>query len=86
MQVDCIPFQQTGYFSELICDYLEEKDALKPFFNRFPNIENFGAQLKEKNENFDLDKRAILANALQSQYANFEISELAQEQIESLKD
>jgi len=86
MQVDCIPFQQTGYFSKLICDYLDQKEALKPFFNHFPKIKNFEAQVIEKGANYDSAKRTILANALQSQYANFETSELTQEHIESLKD
>ncbi|MDT0608578.1 bacillithiol biosynthesis cysteine-adding enzyme BshC [Croceitalea rosinachiae] len=85
MQTDCIPFRETGYFSNLICDYLDEKETLKPFFNRFPHIENFEAQLIEKSENFDSDKRAILANALQAQYGNFEKSELTHQNIENLK-
>jgi len=34
MEVDCIAFRETGYFSELICDYLDKKEALKPFYNR----------------------------------------------------
>ena len=27
MSIDFIPYRETGYFSSLICDYLEEKDS-----------------------------------------------------------
>ncbi|RUA18895.1 MAG: hypothetical protein DSY83_01390, partial [Flavobacteriia bacterium] len=52
MEVDCVPFKETGYFSRLICDYLEQREELKPFFNRFPLPENFEGQIKEKQENW----------------------------------
>lgn len=48
MSQNTIPFFKTGYFSKLICDYLQEKTHLKPFYNNFPNLENFKAQIKEK--------------------------------------
>ena len=84
MQVDCIPFQDTGYFSKLICDYLEEKDELKPFFNRFPHIQNFEGQLKEKSENFSSQNRKVLVDALRNQYENLESTEITEENIEKL--
>ena len=47
MPTDCIPFRATGYFSDFICDYLDQKPELKPLYNRFPTIENFKAQIEE---------------------------------------
>ena len=47
MDIDCIPFRQTGYFSDLISDYIEGKENLKPFYNRFPKLENFKDQMAE---------------------------------------
>jgi len=41
MPTDCITFRDTNYFSSLICDYLDENQDLKPFYNRFPRIEKF---------------------------------------------
>ena len=35
MEVACIPFKKTGYFSSLISDYLDENKKLEPFYNRF---------------------------------------------------
>ena len=29
-----IPYKDTGYFSSFICDYLDEKEELKSFYNR----------------------------------------------------
>jgi len=83
MDVDCIPFQETGYFSALICDYLEEKEGLKPFYNRFPHLENFEEQLLEKAASYHGD-RAVLVEALHRQYANSKISEATGEKIDAL--
>ena len=84
MEVDCIPFKETGYFSKLICDYLDQPEELKPFFNRYPNPENFAAQIKEKGKNFPKSHRSVLVDALNMQYEGFEISEATLENIESL--
>lgn len=86
MEVDCIPFRKTGYFSELICDYLNENKDLKPFYNRFPILGNFNAQLKEKSKNYTLGHRTILRDALLNQYGAFEPSELTLQHINALKE
>lgn len=78
MPNDCITYQNSGYFSKLIVDYLDEKPELKELYNRFPRIENFKAQIEEKGSNFndnDNIKRQILVSELEKQYSNFEISE-----------
>ena len=75
MEVDCIPFRKTGYFSPLICDYLDQKEALAPFYNRFPTLENFEAQILEKQKTYDSNQRAVLVNSLRNQYRGFELSE-----------
>ena len=41
MTLKHLSYQKTGYFSELMIDYLAEKEDLLPFFGRFPSIENF---------------------------------------------
>nr|WP_299383657.1 bacillithiol biosynthesis cysteine-adding enzyme BshC [Allomuricauda sp.] len=85
MEVECIPFKETGYFSKLICDYLDETEALKPFYNRFPKLENFKNQILEKEANFPQTRRKILVDALHEQYQGFHVSEATQEQISSLQ-
>jgi bacillithiol synthase len=85
MPTDCITYQDSGYFSKLIIDYLNEKTALQSLYNRFPKIDNFKAQIEEKKNNFDNQNRTILVNALQKQYASFDISEPTQKNISLLE-
>jgi bacillithiol biosynthesis cysteine-adding enzyme BshC len=80
MPNDCITYQNSGYFTQLIVDYLEEKESLQPLYNRFPKIENFKSQIEEKNNNYNNNfngnsKREILVSELEKQYQNFEVSE-----------
>ena len=44
MKVHNIPFQNTGYFSKLICDYLDEKTELSDFYNNCPDIKNLAEE------------------------------------------
>ncbi|MBU2996591.1 bacillithiol biosynthesis cysteine-adding enzyme BshC [Cellulophaga baltica] len=85
MKIDGVPFKKTGYFSKLIGDYLDEVNTLDPFYNRFPKIENFKSQIEEKQQNFPKEHRAILSEALQNQYKNFEASDATLENIKALK-
>ena len=43
-----IPFEDTGYFSKFITDYLAQKEPLKCLYHRFPLTTNFLEQIKEK--------------------------------------
>ena len=45
MDIETISFRETGYFSELICDYLDGKEELAPFYNRKPELPNFKLQM-----------------------------------------
>lgn len=85
MNIQYIPFQETGYFSKLICDYLDEKEDLKPFYNRFPSLGNFKEQLKEKAASFSDENRAILHGSLERQYADTVVSEATAENISALR-
>jgi bacillithiol biosynthesis cysteine-adding enzyme BshC len=84
MPSDCISFRDTNYFSSLICDYLEEKESLKPFYNRFPKIESFKAQIEEKEPSFQAESRTILASSLEQQYKNVNTSEATLHNIDAL--
>jgi len=85
MEVDCIPFKKTGYFSKLICDYLDQHKDLKPFYNRFPSPENFKDQIKEKQANYPAANRKVLVKALKNQYKGYKVSESTKENIASLE-
>ena len=87
MQKNSITFQNSGYFSSLIIDYLNENSNLKSLYNRFPKIENFKAQIEEKAKNFnekEYQKRTILVETLENQYQNRDASLLTKQNITSL--
>lgn len=84
MPTDCIPYRKTSYFSDFICDYLDEKTELKDFYHRFPNLENFEAQIQEKGLSVRAQSRTVLVESLKNQYKNLNTSGLTTENIESL--
>ncbi|MBT8266769.1 MAG: bacillithiol biosynthesis cysteine-adding enzyme BshC [Bacteroidia bacterium] len=86
MPSDCISFKETNYFSDLICDYLDEKSELDMLYNRFPKMENFSAQIKEKSESFQNENRQILERVLLKQYHDSDASLLTHEHITSLSN
>ena len=85
MKVAHIPFQETGFFSKTIVDYLEKKKSILPFYNNFPDIPGFYSQIEEKQATFRLQTRLVLSAALKSQYQHFKVSEKTQDNIEILK-
>ena len=85
MQTKHIPFKNTGYFSSLIIDYLNKDPKLKPFYNRYPELDAFQDQIKDKSQTFSNDNRSVLVKVLKDQYAHFEVSEETKNNIEALK-
>ncbi|BAO76765.1 bacillithiol biosynthesis cysteine-adding enzyme BshC [Winogradskyella sp. PG-2] len=86
MPTNYIPFRETNYFSDFICDYLDEKPKLKPLYNRFPAIGNFEAQIEEKlhSEIVREPYRKVLVDVLTKQYSQINTSELTLQNIENL--
>ena len=84
MPNDCVTYQNSGYFSSLIVDYLNQKPELKPLYNRFPTLDNFEDQIQEKKVNFNHSNRAVLADVLKKQSQNYQYSDLTNQNIESL--
>jgi bacillithiol biosynthesis cysteine-adding enzyme BshC len=84
MPTDCISYQNSGYFSTLMNDYLDQKSNLQSLYNRFPNLENFKAQIQEKKENFNANNRKVLVSVLQQQYLKISTSDLTKQNIEAL--
>ena len=86
MQLHKIPYQDTGYFSGLIADYLDRKDSLNPFYNRFPELAAFKAQCQEKLDTYPKEHRQVLYRALQEQYKKVNCSEATAANLEALSD
>ncbi len=85
MPSDCIPFRKTNYFSSFICEYLDENPELQEFYHRFPKLENFQHQIKEKEHSFPDKNRIVLSEALSKQYEKVATSDMTLENIALLK-
>ncbi|MHB1146720.1 MAG: bacillithiol biosynthesis cysteine-adding enzyme BshC [Lutibacter sp.] len=84
MGVHHIPFKTTGYFSQLICDYLDKKPELSQFYGNFPDLEGFKNQIQSKKISFSSKSRNLLVDALKQQYNNTSVSDQTAQNIESL--
>lgn len=84
MPSDCIEFRDTNYFSDFICDYLDEKPELQQFYNRFPKLENFKAQIKDKGRCHPERSRKVLVDVLKNQYKTLNVSQATEKNIQSL--
>src|SRR5579872_4743973 len=62
-----LPFRQTGFFSRIITDYLDQAESLRPFYVHAPDREGLDAALEARRKQ-PVD-RAALVEALQEQYA-----------------
>jgi bacillithiol biosynthesis cysteine-adding enzyme BshC len=87
MPTDCISYQNSGYFSPLMNDYLNQKNELHSLYHRFPTLENFEEQILEKKNNFngnDNFKRETLVSVLKKQYTELTVSSETLNNIELL--
>lgn len=84
MPTDCITYQNSGYFTDLIIDYLNQKPSLQSLYHRFPILENFESQIAEKQSNFKNENRKVLVSVLKQQYKTIATSDLTRQHIELL--
>lgn len=84
MNVHHIPFKATGYFSKMICDYLDKNQELADFYGNFPDLEGFKNQIESKKTTFSAGSRQLLYDALKQQYKNTSVSEKTDQNIEGL--
>jgi bacillithiol biosynthesis cysteine-adding enzyme BshC len=85
MHLEKIPFAETRSFSSFFLDYIQQKESLKPFYNRFPLPENFKDQLADKQKSFPIETRHTLVKALQQQYISAPAIPAVQQNIEALQ-
>lgn len=86
MRVAGIPFSDTGYFSDLILDYLKATPGLQPFYHRHPDLEAFGPQLQEKAGSYPTAHREVLTAVLKDQYQEFTCSDATTANLQALSD
>jgi len=80
-----IKFQDTGYFSSIICDYLNWDEKVDELYDQFPDIEGFKHQIVEKKKSFSNASRKVLKECLINQSSHLKLSELSLEHIELLE-
>ncbi|GAB3415695.1 bacillithiol biosynthesis cysteine-adding enzyme BshC [Niabella aquatica] len=78
-----IPYAQTHFFSGLVLDYLGERDALRPFYQYFPEKAFLEDCMKEKA--IQPINRNLLVNTLFDQYKNLDKHETLIAHLELLK-
>lgn len=81
-----IAFNDTGYFSKLICDYLKRTDTTKGLYHNYPDLRGFENQIKLKGEQFSSSSRDLISKALLLQNSALIMSESSSGNITALKD
>ena len=82
MKSETITLDETGCFSKIFIDYINQEETLKSFYNVFPRVENF-KQLID-NRAFEDENRTVLYHALKDQYIGYKISDKVQQNIQAL--
>ncbi|MBZ0097631.1 MAG: bacillithiol biosynthesis BshC, partial [Taibaiella sp.] len=77
-----MPYSQTGYFSQLVVDYLEQKDNLQAFYTFSPNGAGINKAVAERGK-FPVD-RQLLVNTLQKQYSGLQTTKAVTDNIAAL--
>jgi len=70
-----IAYQQTNYFSKIVCDYLDESENLKPLYQHPANVDGIKAAIQQKQ---GFNNRKLLVD-----YFNKEYSGVASQQQQS---
>jgi uncharacterized protein YllA (UPF0747 family) len=86
MKAHHIPFIETGYFSDLMCDYLNDKKELQPFHSGLPSFENLYQQALKKSKAYSPQIRKTLCDRLRSQYSSVKMSTSVAENLQLLEN
>lgn len=83
---DCysIPYEQTGFFSNLVIDYLSHSPKLNEFIAHEPNLEGIKASIKAR-QTFNTP-RELLVSCLEEQYQGIEQSVILKKNIALLSN
>jgi bacillithiol biosynthesis cysteine-adding enzyme BshC len=86
METQCtyLPYSETGFFSKMIIDYLNNADALKPFHKHPVSIDGIKASIADRKK--FKQPRAALVSALKDQYVRMDLRMPTVRNIESLEN
>lgn len=77
-----LTLKQTGYFSKLVCDYVNQEDSLKPFFTHTPDWEGIEAAIHAKSAH--PVQRETLVQVLEEQYKGLSCLQQVKDNIQKL--
>lgn len=84
--MDCnstnLSFEQTGYFSKIIIDYLNQSSTLRPFYTHPVSLEGIAAAIRARQ--LTQPNRSLLVAELQKQYAGITAAAPVQQNIQQL--
>ena len=86
MQLNKVSLAETRAFSPFFIDYIQQNETLKPVYHRFPTIENFKDQIKEKSASFPAAHREALSKTIRRQYENVGVSSEVEQNINQLEE
>lgn len=66
MDVTCISYKETGFFSKTVTDYLEDQPDLRSFYSYRPDLQGFAQLFNDKKVTAD---RNLLVSVLTEQYS-----------------
>jgi len=84
MDFNCnyISYQQTGFFSKIVTDYLAGESNLKPCYQHLPNKQGIKDAIAAKRSTVD---RNLLVNYFKNQYSNAKLTNIQQWHIDLLQ-
>lgn len=74
MPLSRLPYRNTGYFSPLICDLLDQHPALGEMIAQPISLKAFETQVQEKQTQFPHEHRKIVVESLRQQYKSTALS------------
>lgn len=78
-----IPYSDTGFFPDLILDYISKSPKTKEFYRHYPDKEGFAKQIEERSQK--PINRQLLADVITEQTENLKTSEKTRQNIELLR-
>ena len=84
MKCENIPFKDIPLHSQLVLDYLAEKESVSQYISGFPSKEGLIKQAKERK--FDSKSRALLHNTLLNQYDGLDVHPHVLQNIKAVLD
>ena len=79
-----LPYGQTGYFSKIVVDYIDQAQALQSFYKYPASMDGLKASIAARQQY--AGNRALLVEELKHQYSQLPLHDLVQQNIEKLAD